>query len=246
MELPLGSAPTLFRNNRGLSQGLSSSVLKCELCLATLLFRLMLSVPNLEAVAYVDDLNLMSCTKEDIVRTLQVVSDCAQHFCLSLSLLKTCIWCSSESDAVELAKQFGCGSTDSISALGGEWPVMKKPVETCTYEKEMTRIDKCISRLERLGGLPVHPIEKFGLAATGCLSPLAYLNARTMAPLREVRSLLKQALGLRWAAPEILPVGLSSSVIDPDLHLASHWALSLGQSPCMRHDTRHDRCSDED
>ena len=39
-KLPLGSCPTLFRNNRGLGQGLSCSVLISELCIAALVFRL--------------------------------------------------------------------------------------------------------------------------------------------------------------------------------------------------------------
>ena len=174
-KLPLGASPTLFKNNRGLSQGLSGSVLLAELCLAPLLFRLSLAVPELECVAYVDDLNLMSSSLQGLVRTLQIVSDYVAHFALSLSLLKTVIWCSVPSDAVVLAGEFGCSTTDSIQALGAQWPVTHKLSEPCAFLKEAGRIDKCIMRLERLRVLPIHPIDKFALAATGCLSPLPIL-----------------------------------------------------------------------
>ena len=166
-----------------------------------------------------DDLNLMSDSKEGLVHTLQVVTEYVQHFCLSLSLLKTRIWCTSSVEADEIAKKFGCGTTQSVAALGlgGQWPVVKVPSEECAYEKEMGRVDKTLARLERLRVLPVHPVDKLGLAATGCLSPLAYLNGPTLQPLKEIKSRLELALGLRWAAPEILYVGLASAFLDPEL-----------------------------
>ena len=106
------------------------------------------------------------------------------------------------SAAEEMARASGFGVTDTLSALGAQWPISRKAAPL--FSKESERIRQAEKRIARLKHLPSPLATKLELASSACLSLLDYINSPHIEEVRALRLQLKSALGHRFAAPEVL------------------------------------------
>ena len=214
--LPHNAVPTPFKHERGLPQGMASSVLMAELAIAPLLWKLFWRFgDSLLSVAYVDDLNFI-CSRAPLVSLVSdVLREYANDFFLSLSVMKSKVWSSREGQIPKLKRDTGLDATKVIEALGAQWIVCRggKP----DYAKELARYKDCESRLSRLQHLPLNPADLSVVISTGCLSKLDYINLPSHRPYQQLRTLAKSVLGLTTGAPEIVLGVLQAGTIDPIL-----------------------------
>ena len=181
----------LFHHARGLPQGMAGSVLLAELAIAPLMWRLR-SLPNLSAIAYVDDLNLIALSREELFRAITILREFEQHFALSLSEVKTKVWVTNPAAAPVLARESGFQATSVLDALGAQWKLNRTAVPT--YPKELARLDQCACRLLRARSLPVGLPKLAQFIGVECLSLLDFINLPDIKPYVHLRSLVKEAL----------------------------------------------------
>ena len=92
-KLPFQGAPLFFRNTRGLPRELSTSVLLAEISVCPLLWRLSSALGGaVTLVACIDDIHVLSMSKDALVRALSIVKEFEQDFLLRLFLEKTKVW----------------------------------------------------------------------------------------------------------------------------------------------------------
>ena len=188
--LPFAAAPLPWNNNRGLPQGMSTSVLLSELAVAPFLWRFSRVLEGISVFACVDDLNLVACSREEAIRACQLLREFEQDFSLRLSSTKTKVWTSDPRQADRFAQDTGFQTTDTLDALGGQWPLRKGSKPTCP--KESDRLCKCVARLERARALQINPARLVHIISVGCLSLLDYINLPDHKPYVKVRTLVKE------------------------------------------------------
>ena len=216
-KLPFGAVSECMHQQRGLPQGMASSVLLAEIAISPLLRKIELAMKgrDLDIIAYVDDLNFITTTEGDLLRIVQLIGEYSRHFALDLAREKTKVWATKPESARRIAAQCGLAATQILSALGADWPT-SKDVDP-TYAKENERIAQAERRITRLRFLPVSLATKMELASVACLSLLDYVNSPLLDGIRPLRLHLKTSLGHQFAAPEILYHVVSSTTLDPVL-----------------------------
>ena len=207
-------------SDRGLPQGLSISVALSEVFLSILLYRVHTIVPS-ASICYVDDLNFVTKTREDLLRVMSLLWQFVQDFALQLSLQKTQVWGSDSTSIACIAEEWGVKAGDSLDALGVTWGLL--PSAKPLYHKEKQRVNDCMERLTRLLHLPASIQVKMTAARVGCLSLIAYAPPPKLQMVSRIQQTLKKALSTPYDAPEILLLLLPSSPLDPTYL----WALGL-------------------
>ena len=155
--MPGNTATPSFRRTKGLPQGMASSVALAEICVSVLLWRIHHSV-RLQMIAYVDDLNFISRSRDDLCRVLQLVHEFAEDFHLVLSRTKTKLWGTRATELQEVATEWGLEVTTCLESLGVQWGL--SPSSRPNYTKEKARIHEAAERMRRLAHLPVQILEK--------------------------------------------------------------------------------------
>ena len=219
--LPHKAAPLPWNNTRGLPQGMSTSVLFSELAIAPFLWRLSRVLEGISTVAYVDDINLVGNTKEEATRACQLLREFESDFSLRLSATKTKVWVSKPLLEESFAREVGFQSTNTLDALGGQWPL--RTGVSPEFPKEAERLRTCVARLERARALQINPARLAHIVSAGCLSLVDYLNLPDHRPYLKVRALVKNVFGIPSAAPEVLVSVLQNGTLDPSLR----WILAI-------------------
>ena len=171
--------------------------------------------------AYVDDVNMITGSRDHLVRVVAFVKEFADHFTLSLSQAKTKLWASDTAAHEQLHGDLGFGVDKSFCALGGEWPTNRgaKP----KYDREHARLDECVKRLVRARTLPI-PAPKLALIlSAGCLSLIDSVNLPDPKPYMRLRPMVKEAFGLKAGAPEVVMSLFMNSTLDPQMR----WLLAI-------------------
>ena len=218
--LPLAAAPLPYCNNRGLPQGMSTSVLLSELAISPLLWRVARILPQVSVLAYVDDLNMIACSREELLRVIGLLWDFERDFKLELAIAKTKVWVTDRAQEDELRRNTGFETTSNLNALGGQWPIRQGT--NPEYPKEVGRLDQCRARLERAKVLSINPARLAHIVSAGCLSLLDFVNHPDPRPYQRLRTLVKEAFGLKAAAPEAVVCLLQKGTLDPYMR----WLLS--------------------
>ena len=200
---------------------MASSVLLAELAISPMLWRISRAIPEVNVCAYVDDVNVITETREHLERTVAYVKEFADHFTLSLSQAKTKLWASETAAHEHLQVELGFSVQRSFCALGGEWPTNRgvRP----KYDKEHARLDECVRRLTRARTLPVPPPQLALILSAGCLSLVDFLNLPDPKPYVKLRPLVKEAFGLKSGAPEVVMSIFMKTSLDPQVR----WLLAI-------------------
>ena len=229
---PFAAAPLPCSNSRGLPQGMSTSVLLAELAISPLLWRITRSNRDAIVCAYVDDLNLLLESRDEMLRVVDMLREFESDFALRVSQLKTRVWATSSQEEPHIVHATGCDSTAVLDALGGQWQL--QPRISPSFPKECARLDKCMDRLIRARALQINPARLAQIISTGCLSLLDYLNLPDHKPYLKVRTCVKDAFDIRSAAPEVLTCVLQPGTIDPVMRwlaILRVWFLILKTAP---------------
>ena len=100
-----------------------------------------------------------------------------------------------------------------LEALGAQWPLNRKSKPD--YAKEMKRLDECHARLNRARLLPMSLARLAQVISVGCLSLLDYVNLPDVKPYTKLRAMVKDAMGLKSSAPEVVVSLLQPGTLDP-------------------------------
>ena len=217
--LPQNACTSVWENQRGVPQGMATSVMMAELCISVLLWKLR-ACAEVVCLTYVDDVNILAATRETLVSALHIPWDFVGDFNLKLSLLKTRIWGSDKKATKQLAEVWGVKTADSLQALGAEWPLRCSAERT--FDKEKARIQEAVKRLKRLAHIHPSIVVKLDAINVGCLSLLNYVPLPSPAEVYAARKGVRQALGQMHGAPEILFCAVTRVSIDPFYH----WLLA--------------------
>ena len=209
--LPHGAASTPYAHDRGIPQGLSTSVFASEIFVSILCWKLQ-KCSSSTIIGYVDDLTLCSGSCGDFLRVLGILERFVSDFALQMNSLKSSLWGTNTDALQEISREKGFALVDRVTALGAEWALTKKNAH---HRKKMTRIELTKDTLRRLKILHVHPWVKINAISTGCLAAIDFALPPCVADLRSLRMCVKQALSVTAAAPEILYHFCGSSTIDP-------------------------------
>ena len=148
--LPRSELGPLFRVQRGLPQGMAASVLGAEVFIALFLWRLSCTL-DLEIVAYVDDINLISTTRQVLEAAISQLFRFEKTFSLQVAAIKSFVWGSNDFVVNDVALKWGFQAKKTVESLGTEWPLTA--VATCGYAKDKARLAKAEERLARLSHL---------------------------------------------------------------------------------------------
>ena len=93
-KLPSGATSESMHHQRGLPQGMASSVLLAEVAICPVLWKVEVAMgqKDMNIIAYVDDLNFITTSKSDLERVLEFLREFSDHFALDLAREKTKIW----------------------------------------------------------------------------------------------------------------------------------------------------------
>ena len=222
--LPHNSIATLHKNERGIPQGLASSVLMAELCVNCLVRKVVVCT-KARAIAYVDDVTFLARSKTQLKAIIHLVLEFVSSFHLTLSYLKTVLWGTEQGDLDDLAKEFGFEHVQIITALGGDWAVGRHAPKP-SYKKEVARIDRLKDRLLRAAHLPLHPCAKASLASVSALSLLDFLNPPSLQACVPLRYMVRKVVSQPFGAPEIIFNIYIKGCLDPLLRsLLAHLRL---------------------
>ena len=208
--LPFGASCPETTSDRGIPQGLSSSVTWAELFLSLLVRRLSF-IQGLEVIAYVDDISVLTPSEPSLIRALELVREFEADFAVPVSLSKSALWGSDVAGLSKISAWSGIPVTNVICALGMEWALKGTP----KYVKERQRLAEARERLARVAmlALPVHKV--YGTIGTACLSLSDFSALPSLAEQSSLALPIKKSLGAPTGAPEILlNIGGGSSV-DP-------------------------------
>ena len=204
---------TPFRaHERGLPQGLATSVVLSELCVAAFLWRLH-HILQVTTICYVDDLTVVANSAQDLASAYDLLVQFTNHLSLSLAAAKTRFWGSFPTLLKLLADEKGVEHTDVVSALGLQWSL--RPGVTNLHTKEMARIHSCRERLKRLAHLPASLSVKIQAVITGCLSLLVYSVLPEPKHASGLRVSVRHALNQSYGAPECVFHCLCRTSADP-------------------------------
>ena len=203
---------TFFARNRGLPQGLSTSVALAEICVAVLLHRLHVLV-NIESICYVDDINLIARSPEDLCKAIDVVLEYVHDMNLSLSNPKSSLWGTDKTGLQRIAERYDIPVKDVIDTLGMQWGT--QPGSQPNYEKELARVALAEQRQKRLPHLPLSIMEKAKIAGIGCLSPLNYSPIPLQTKVEALKGPLRKSLGQCHGSSEILFAVTHNPTLDP-------------------------------
>ena len=210
--LPQDSVSPFRMHSRGLPQGMATSVILSELCVAAFLWRLH-AIVNVKTICYVDDLNVIASSRDTMMRAYELLESFTQDLSLSLAHSKTKFWGTYPTMLKQEATRKGVAQVDVLCALGLEWPLTAtvKP----DYKKEMMRISHCRERLKRLAHLPALPSVKLQAIVTGCLSLLSFSVLPESKHVTGLRVSVRHAMGQPHGSPEILFHVLNRTSADP-------------------------------
>ena len=107
-------------SQRGLPQGLPSSVTLAELMICVLIRRLHTCV-QCSTTSYMDDIHVETQQEHQMRSCIQIILEYVRDLGLQISLLKTVTWGSSEKVVARLAKEFGFSHVKTFEALGAFW-----------------------------------------------------------------------------------------------------------------------------
>ena len=210
-KLPNNGIGTRGLANRGLAQGLAASVLLAEVNMAALARKLDLTT-TADLILYVDDIHIITTTLIDMRRALVVIVDFVHTLALSLSVLKSCLWGTEESDLAGLSQEFGIPKANKLYALGATWPI-----SDCEpgYLKEKAKIALIKERLDRVAHLPSPIHLKAQVISTTCLSIVDYLAPPVPSLFTSLRASVRRALKISFGAPEIVMNAVINNTLDP-------------------------------
>ena len=211
--LPHNTVCPWTHSSRGLPQGLSASVLLAELFVSLLVRRVLICVPS-SLITYVDDVNVITHSREHLEAALRIIWEFCHDFSVNLSLDKTYVWGSDFDGLAQIASRWGVSHKTVIEILGVQWATSLH--DEPAYEKELNRIHECKERLRRLQHLGGSFLLKVGAASVGCLSLLEY-SSMPSEKSSNVSLNVKTALGHRFASPEILFEAFTKGSLDPRL-----------------------------
>ena len=204
--------------DRGLPQGLASSVLMAELAISPLMWRIERSLSpdqhrHTMKAAYVDDLNVVCGDLPTLQRVLTILIQFERDFGLHLALNKTKLWSSQPRSLASLSRDTGMTIASVVDVLGGQWVVNKGSV--ADHPRETARIRDLEKRLSRIQHLQCKLCVKIDAISTACLSLLDFVNHPSRLPAKSVRALVKRALHAPYSAPEILYNSFIKLTLDP-------------------------------
>ena len=217
--LPLNAVAPFVSRQRGLPQGLASSVLSSELFLSVFLWRLH-KIWHLCAICYVDDLNLIAQDGQTLRGILRELFGFASDFSLQIAPDKCCVWGTNVKELQEIGKEWGIPYKSSFVTLGTEWATSRsaKPA----YVKEAMRMEEALRRLARLQHLPTTLILKAQATSVGILSLTDFSPPPCGLSYKSLRSAIKKTLGCLHASPEIVLNILLDTSLDPHVR----WKLA--------------------
>ena len=186
---------------RGLPQGLSTSVLLAELNMSCLLHKLHACV-QCRTIVYVDDVNVITSSLENLHKSLAIVCDFVHTFCLSLAKLKSSLWGCDRAALESVSVPSEIPVAAQIKALGVTWQVQRSA--KITYDVEMEALEKIKQRLMRVRHMPSHPSLKAMVTSSTCLSILDHLAPPERALITPLRAFVRRAVGALFGAPEIV------------------------------------------
>ena len=211
-KLPGNMVNPVVQAQRGLPQGMASSVLLAELVIACLVRKIHWCA-HCHTIVYVDDINVVAFSLEDLRRCLEVVIDFVHTFCLSLSIMKSVLWGTDHDGLKQLEDAFGIQLVHTLEAFGATWQLRQN--SNTEYKKEGNRILKVRERLLRVQHLPAHPSIRAMVTSSTALSPLDYLSLPNKKPLHSLRMQVRAAIGVKHGAPEIAFNLPTSAMLDP-------------------------------
>ena len=217
--LPGNVATPTFSRERGLPQGMASSVAMAELCVAIILWRIQRAVAT-AVVAYVDDLNFIAQSRRDLVRILELVEEFTVDFGLVIARHKTFLWGTNIPALKELGEEWNLSVTTTLTSLGVEWGLC--PSERPSYSKEKKRLHEAAERMRRIAHLSLPILEKAKILVTGCLSLLEYSPIPIVSQVTSLRSGVRRALGQMYGSSEVLFEVVHKCSVDP----LSRWFVS--------------------
>ena len=217
--LPFNAVTPSFERTKNLPQGMASSVAFAEISVATLMWKLHHILAPM-SIVYVDDVNVVVATREELELVLKVIMEWVEDMHLELAKDKSCLWGTQPVHLQELSRMTGIPVKEHVTTLGMQWTLSTSV--TPTYEKEMSRIASAKARLARLECLQLSMVEKARIINTGCLSPLDYSPIATLTHVDDLWSAVRKALNQNHGSPEILLNVLNRISIDP----IAHWIMA--------------------
>ena len=210
--LPANVPNPSVQAERGLPQGMASSVLFAELNVACLVHKLQACV-QCSTVVYVDDISVITSSLGDLRSALLIVLHFVRTFRLNLSLLKSALWGTNPQELLQVQKEFDIKVATTLEAFGATWQVNQK--ERPSTVKEEERVLKVKERCVRISHLPVHACMRASVLSSTALSLLDYMSLTVKKPLQGLRSYVRKALSMRHGAPEIVYNMPTTSMLDP-------------------------------
>ena len=210
--LPRNAPNTPTKNERGLSQGLSASIVFSELVMAALVRKLHLALPC-DTIGYIDDLHVITNSIQSLVAAYRIIHAYTQTLCLQLSAAKSGLWSTRPQQLVELSQESGIPIVTTITALGGQWQVSKGPKPSFTSDSARVKVTE--ERLMRVSHLPSHPTMRAKAVGVACLPKIDYLPAPSPPLYKPLRAKVRKAIGQTTGAPEVVYNIPTNAVLDP-------------------------------
>ena len=224
--LPKDSVSPFRSHQRGLPQGLASSVVLSELIVALFLWRTH-NIVSITTICYVDDLTVVAESRQNLEKAYDLLIDFTRHLSISLAATKTKLWGSYPTQLEEIANRRGIQHTHVLCALGLQWPL--RFGVSPTYPKELKRHAMCRERLRRLAHLPASIATKAQAVVTGCLSLITYSVVPESKHASGLRISVRHALNQPYGSPEVLFHSLNKSSCDP----LYFWILACCRMLCV-------------
>ena len=211
-KLPRNVVNQLLSSQRGLPQGMATSVLLAELNIACLVRKLH-ACAVCTTIVYVDDINVIAFSLWEVKKCLDIVMDFIHAFRLSLSRMKSSLWGTDWVGLQELEATYGIKPVHTLEALGATWQL--KPIKGVVYHKEESRLVKVRERLLRISHLPAHVTLKALVTSSTALSILDYLATPQKKHMHCLRKMVRKAIAIQHGAPEIVCNMPCTSMLDP-------------------------------
>ena len=127
----------VVKHERGLPQGMASSVILAEICLAPLIWKLHRCC-RVDTICYVDDLTMVTDTSSMLKKVIGILLRYVADLSLVISKEKSGLWGSNMIELESIACEQGFTVTKTLEAMGMTW-VLHSDGEA-TYSKERKRI----------------------------------------------------------------------------------------------------------
>ena len=203
------------RHQRGLPQGLATSVAMAEVAVSILIHRLVRLV-DCETICFVDDIHIVVDQIPKLEAAFAIVAQYTQDFSVLLSPQKTAIWGSELTECQEASERLGLVCQKTADSMGAEWDLGHKGADARPgYAKERMRFQNAKDRLARMAHLPLRHRIKGNALVAGVFSLISYVPAVDVQIVKSLRGAVRTALGQRFGAPEALFTLTHTSVLDP-------------------------------